>query len=203
MPHRVRAEYAALAPDYDRRWRRYLSVAHARTLSALGTLPAEARLLDAGCGTGRALAALHAQRPDLTLIGLDASAAMLQHAPGATAGIDWVQGDLCALPLADASVHAVISCSALHYLDDPQRALHEIRRVLLVEGRLVLTDWRAEHPLTALRCARLRWAQRPLGDVLRTSEALSLLRRAHLQPQGVQRYSVSGWGLFTVSATAA
>ena len=203
MVHHVRKEYAALAWSYERRWRRYLSVTHEKTLNALGETPASTRLLDVGCGTGRMLATLHARRPDLTLIGLDASEAMLEQAPAATAGIDWVHGNLNALPLSDASVHTIISCSALHYLDDPQQALHEMRRILVHDGVLVLTDWRTEHLLTALRCLRLRWLRRPLGHVLSTAEALSLLRRARFQPQSVERYSVAGWGLFTVRASAA
>jgi len=199
--HRIRAEYGALAARYEKRWQRYLSVTHERTLRALGPLASGARVLDAGCGTGQMLRTLHARRPDLALIGLDASPLMLEQT--GDADVARLQGELTHLPLTSATVNAVLCSSALHYVDDPALALAEMRRVLSGDGWLVLTDWRAEHAVTALRCMRLRFLRRPLGHVLRTGEALELMRRAGFSPERVERYSVRGWGLFTVLAAAA
>jgi SAM-dependent methyltransferase len=88
-------------------------------------------VLDAGCGDG-ALAA--AASSPLRVIGLDAADAM---ARAARAHGPVVRGDVTALPVADASVDAVVTVNVLYHLDQPTIALREARRVLRPGGLFV------------------------------------------------------------------
>lgn len=89
-------------------------------------------VLDAGCGDG-ALAAAAASRP-LEVIGLDAAVPMVA---AARAHGPVVRGDIAELPVADASVDAVVMVNVLYHLDRPASALRQARRVLRPDGLLV------------------------------------------------------------------
>ncbi|KWX00759.1 Methyltransferase type 11 [Carbonactinospora thermoautotrophica] len=112
-------------------------------LSQLLRLPAAGRLVDLGCGAGPTLAAVSRDHPDAHLIGVDRSLAALRHARQHLGGhpgpVGLVAADLRApLPLADASVDAVVSYNTLECLPDPPAVLREVARVLRPGGRAVL-----------------------------------------------------------------
>ncbi|MGW1763349.1 class I SAM-dependent methyltransferase [Streptomyces sp. NPDC002073] len=99
------------------------------------------RVLDAGCGTGRALPHLReAVGPGGTVIGLDLTPHMLAQA--ALAGRDrdavLVLGDVARLPLGDASLDAVFGAGLVSHLANPVRDLAELARVVRPGGRLAL-----------------------------------------------------------------
>jgi ubiquinone/menaquinone biosynthesis C-methylase UbiE len=106
-------------------------------------LPAGATVVDAGCGTGRAVSELagHAARA----IGVDLDPAMLAAARSRFPGIDVRAADVADLPLGDATVHGYRADKVYHVLPDPNGALAEARRVLVPGGRIVLVgqDWDA------------------------------------------------------------
>lgn len=89
-------------------------------------------VLDAGCGDGALAAA--ATTGALRVIGVDAAAPMVEaarvHGP-------IVRGDVTALPVAGASVDAVVTVNVLDHLDRPAVALREARRVLRPGGLFV------------------------------------------------------------------
>jgi len=60
-----------------------------------------ARVLDAGCGTGRVAIRLAAQGHDV--VGVDVDAALLAHAAAKAPGVTWVAADLAALAPTDVS----------------------------------------------------------------------------------------------------
>jgi ArsR family transcriptional regulator len=96
---------------------------------------------DLGCGTGAVAAAL---APFVaSVIGVDASAAMLQAAKKrlhAFPNVDLRRGELEALPIDDARLDAATLMLVLHHLPEPGKALAEVARVLKPEGRLLLVD---------------------------------------------------------------
>jgi SAM-dependent methyltransferase len=100
-----------------------------------------ARVLDAGCGTGRALPYLReAVGPQGTVIGLDLTPQMLARAEraGRGAAARLLLGDVARLPLRADSLDAVFAAGLIAHLPDPARNLAELARVVRPGGRLAL-----------------------------------------------------------------
>jgi SAM-dependent methyltransferase len=109
-----------------------------RSLTRVLGPTAEARVLDAGCGTGGLLRRLHEARPAWLLTGLDFSPLACEISRERT-GREVVQGSVAALPFADATFDAVVSCDVICQVTDPAMALREFHRVLKPGGSVVLT----------------------------------------------------------------
>jgi ubiquinone/menaquinone biosynthesis C-methylase UbiE len=75
-------------------------------------------------------------------VGVDISAAMLDHARRRLPDprFEFVQGDACSLPLADAAVDAVFMLGGVHHVNDRARLFSEIRRVLKPGGRFYFRE---------------------------------------------------------------
>ncbi|WP_017605552.1 class I SAM-dependent methyltransferase [Nocardiopsis alkaliphila] len=103
------------------------------------------RVLDAGCGSGPLFAAL--QERGATVTGIDSSAEMIALARerlGRNADLRVLDlGER--LPFADGEFDDVVSSLALHYLQDWEGPLRELRRVLKHGGRLIVS---VNHPTT-------------------------------------------------------
>ncbi|MFF5231915.1 class I SAM-dependent methyltransferase [Dactylosporangium sp. NPDC000521] len=135
--------------------------AYAAAVEAAG-LPPGGVVVDAGCGTGRALPVLRAAvGPSGTVIGLDHTPQMLAKAQEKGNG-GLVLADASRLPFADGSVDAVFAAGLVMHLPDPVDGLRELARVTKPGGRLVLF-----HPT-----GRAALAARH-GRVLRPDDALA------------------------------
>jgi tRNA (cmo5U34)-methyltransferase len=105
-----------------------------------GGQPAE-RLLELGTGTGETAVHVLAAHPGATLVGIDASEAMLAHArprlPEADLRVGRLQDPLPAGPF-----DVVFSALAIHHLDGPGKAdlFARVAAVLAPGGRFVLGD---------------------------------------------------------------
>lgn len=106
-------------------------------------------ILDAGSGTGNALAGLAKRYPGARLIALDIALAMLRRA---RARVPWwrnlfgqraetVCGDIERLPLANGAVDMVWSNLALQWVNDPPRTFAEMRRALRPGGLLMFSTF--------------------------------------------------------------
>lgn len=120
-------------------------------LALLNLLPAEWTVADLGCGTGNAaeLLAPAVRR----VIAVDQSGPMLAAAQKRLAGVknvDFLAGDLEALPLADASVDAAVCVLVLHHVADPGQACREAARILRPGGTALIVDM-VEHDRTTYR----------------------------------------------------
>lgn len=103
--------------------------------------PSGGCVLDAGCGTGRALPALRrAVGPGGTVLGLDLTPQMVHQAArlgrGAVAGL--AVADCGRLPLRDGTLDAVFAAGLISHLPAPARTLAELARATCPGGRLLL-----------------------------------------------------------------
>jgi ubiquinone/menaquinone biosynthesis C-methylase UbiE len=104
-----------------------------------------AHILDVGCGTGddvRGIAALVGLGGKV--IGLDASASMIEEARRRAAGsglpVEFVVGDACHLQFPDSMFAGVRTDRVLVHLADPATAIAEMVRVVKPGGRVVLSE---------------------------------------------------------------
>lgn len=106
------------------------------------------RVLDIAWGTG-VVARVAAQQVGVTgqVTGLDINPGMLKVARslGQVAGatVDWHEGDACQSTFSDEGFDAVFNQLGPLYFPDRTRALREIRRLLVPNGRTGLLVWRA------------------------------------------------------------
>src|SRR5205085_7602888 len=113
----------------DLRWRK---------LAARAVVRPGDRVLDAACGTGDlAIADKNAGADRVT--GLDFSEKMLARARR-KAQLDWVHGDMLALPFANGTFDAATVGFGIRNVADLELALRELRRVLRPGGRLAILE---------------------------------------------------------------
>jgi demethylmenaquinone methyltransferase / 2-methoxy-6-polyprenyl-1,4-benzoquinol methylase len=183
-PDAVRTMFDRIAPVYDAmnrimtagldaRWRR---------LAAEAVIQTGDRVLDAACGTGDlAIADQKAGADKVT--GLDFSAEMLGRARKKAPQLEWIEGDMLALPFADATFDAATVGFGVRNVADLELALRELRRVLRPGGRLAILE--ITQPRGPLRPFYSLWFDRVvplLGKVLPGGAAYSYL------PESVKRF---------------
>ena len=120
----------------------------------LAAVSEQARVLDLGTGSGRLLPGLAARAA--SVIGVDASPALLEEARRRTAGlgaqaqgepgqgtgtVELRLGDMAHLPVQDGEVDTVVANMVLHHLPEPARVFPEIRRVLKPGGTLLIGEF--------------------------------------------------------------
>jgi len=136
----VRKMFDRIAPVYDamnrimtagldRQWRR---------ITIEQTVRPGDRTLDACCGTGDL--AIEARAHGADVVGLDFSERMLELARKKAPEIEFVQGDMLALPFDDASFGSVTVGFGVRNVEDLGAGIGELRRVLRVGGRLGILE---------------------------------------------------------------
>jgi demethylmenaquinone methyltransferase/2-methoxy-6-polyprenyl-1,4-benzoquinol methylase len=182
-PNDVRRLFDRIAPVYDlmnrvmtagldRSWRR---------LTVEAVVQPGDRVLDACCGTGDL--AVAAEREGGVVTGLDFSTAMLERARRKSDTVDWVEGDLLALPFEDASFDAATVGFGVRNVASLEAGLRELRRVLRPGGRLAILE--ITRPRGILRPFFSLWFDRVvplLGKVLPGGKAYTYL------PASVRRF---------------
>lgn len=118
-----------------------------RAAEAIGRLPDGSAVLDIPCGGG---VALRGARPgqDLRYVAADIAPAMLERtraeAERRGVEVELREADAGALPFGDATFDLAVSFTGLHCFPDPERAVHELARVLKpgagLTGSAFLTD---------------------------------------------------------------
>jgi 2-polyprenyl-3-methyl-5-hydroxy-6-metoxy-1,4-benzoquinol methylase len=141
---RVLAHYDELAAIYDSRWLSYLDSSHDWALERLQQLHEGARVIDLACGTGLLLERLYNLRPDLELVGIDGSAAMLEVARRRLPHIELRQQNIDGTQAREEQVgqfDAVLSMSVLHHLKHHDAHLSLIHSLARMNGMIILCDF--------------------------------------------------------------
>jgi demethylmenaquinone methyltransferase / 2-methoxy-6-polyprenyl-1,4-benzoquinol methylase len=140
-PEAVRGMFDRIAPVYDlmnramtmgldQRWRR---------LAVRESVRPGDRVLDACCGTGDlALAARAAGAAEV--VGLDFSEPMLERARRKAPELEWVRGDLLALPFPDASFDVATCGFGIRNVEELEAGLRELARVVRPGGKLAVLE---------------------------------------------------------------
>ena len=179
----VRTMFDRIAPVYDvmnrvmtagldLRWRRLTAEAVVR--------PGD-RVLDACCGTGDLAVADVRAGGEVT--GLDFSPRMLERARKKSGAVQWVEGDMLALPFEDGSFESATVGFGVRNVADLERGIAELRRVVVPGGRLAILE--ITQPRGVLAPFYRLWFDRIvplLGKVLKGGEAYSYL------PASVRRF---------------
>ncbi|WP_369374110.1 class I SAM-dependent methyltransferase [Streptomyces sp. cg36] len=181
MPHdhmHVQEFFGVRAADWDRRFPDD-GPAYATAVAELRLRAGDA-VLDAGCGTGRALPPLRdAVGPGGTVLGVDLTPEMLDAA--ARAGRDragrLVRGDVARLPLRANALDAVFGAGLISHLPEPAENLRELARVVRPGGQLALF-----HPIGRAALAQRQGRQLTPDD---------LRAEPHLRPL----LATAGWRL--------
>jgi len=153
-------------------------------------LPAGARILDAGCGTGLLTLALlrMLERPaNITAIDLSrrslqtARRAALKLPPRPRQRVAFAQANALSLPFADETFDLVLTSGVLEYL--PLReGLGELARVLAPGGHLLFVPVRPS-PLTRLLEVMFRFKAHPPAEVdAHTRRFFRVIEHHHFQP---------------------
>ncbi|MFF7090894.1 class I SAM-dependent methyltransferase [Streptomyces rubradiris] len=135
----VQEFFTARAADWDSRFPDD-GPAYAAAVAALGLREGD-RVLDAGCGTGRALPPLRAAvGPSGVVLGADLTPAMLQAAvrAGRHRAGRLLLADVAALPLRSGCLDAVFAAGLIAHLPHPAENLRELARVVRRGGVLGL-----------------------------------------------------------------
>lgn len=168
---------------------------HATALNWIDSLalPANARVLEIGCGAG--LLAVDLARRGLRVQAIDAVEAMIEQArqyadqAGVSAQLALSLGDACNLAFADASFDLVVALGVIPWLEQPERALEEMARVTKPGGYLIITTANRAG-LTNLLDPLLNPALAPLRSRVKTLLVrLGLRRPAANQSPGMQYHS--------------
>ena len=182
-PEGVQRMFDRIAPVYDlmnrvmtvgldQRWRR-------KTVKAV--VQSGDRVLDAACGTGDL--AIIAAKAGGTVTGLDFSERMLERARRKAPELEWIQGDLLALPFPEDSFDSATVGFGVRNVADLPASIAELRRVLRPGGRLAILE--ITRPKGPLRFFYSLWFDRVvplLGKVLPGGEAYTYL------PASVRRF---------------
>jgi ubiquinone/menaquinone biosynthesis C-methylase UbiE len=183
-----------LAPTWDKELTRERLKCLGNIVKELGIEPGY-YVLDIGSGTGVLLPFLIAELGDEgKVVALDFSAEMLGQAQAKNFQpiVGFAQADVLAIPLADNSVDLAICNSAFPHFDDKGKALKEIARVLINNGRLVICHTMSREMLNRLH--------QSIGGIVASdllpdeSQLIGLIKRAGLRvihfQDGPDRYLV-------------
>lgn len=167
----VRAFDTPTAGMYDALAGSALEGFYARVAEETAAAHPRGTLLEVGSGPGRLAVRLAEEAPDVEVIGVDISEAMVELAVRRSAEssladrVRFEVGDVGALPFADREFEGVVSTLSMHHWPDPDRGLAEIHRVLKPGGEVRIYDfahWLWREPQGESRISRLASAS-PFG----------------------------------------
>ena len=109
-------------------------------------VPKTARILDAGCGSGAMARCFASHFADASVIGVDIRDDYVVYAQGRAKedglqNVEFRQGSVFDLPFANASFDVVWSKYVMQWINDPEKAVAEFRRVTKPGGVVVCCNF--------------------------------------------------------------
>lgn len=186
------ALYSRFASAYDLIFSSFLAEGIRRSIRSLD-IPAGARVLDVGIGTG---AYLDAFPTDATVTGVDRSSDMLRRARNRVRENSWSHvrlstADAESLPFEDHQFDLVTAFHSLTAMSNPGRALREMCRVCSTQGQIVLVGqftsrdgwWPVASDCIDSITRRVGWHSNvPLNELMRSISATVTQERRRLFP---------------------
>jgi len=103
------------------------------------------RVLDAGCGVGYGAGVLK-RAGALEVVAIDLSEAIIEVARGeAPDGVVFDVGDLRSLPYAEGSFDLIVCFEVIEHVEEPERVLDQLARVLHPKGLLLISSPNRDH----------------------------------------------------------
>ncbi len=190
MREHLEAAFGAAAPEhFDWQTSGAFVAERERALVRSAFLPLGRRILDVGCGEG---ATLHHLGAPPGAVGIDLFEDKLAFARTRLPGCSFVAGSAYELPFPDASFDQAIVRDVVHHLEQPERMIDEVCRVLAPGGRIDVLEPCRYNPLIFLH-AVTRPAER--GELRSTGPFLEglvgrrfrVVATRQLQPMPVHR----------------
>ena len=140
-----------------------------------------------GCGAGRHNRAIHTERPDISLIGVDLSVSAIREAVSQGHGGAYVVADAAHTPAADGAYDIVLLFDLLEHVPDVGRCVAEIARVLKPGGifhGFIPLEAQPKTLFRALTSSKRipihRWKHDHVGHIQRlTTDAVRSMFEAH------------------------
>jgi ubiquinone/menaquinone biosynthesis C-methylase UbiE len=123
--------------------------------------PADARILDLGCGTGQLAAQLAKRVPHGTVLGVDPAEEMIRVArrQHRRKNLSFEVGCSDAIPAGAGAFDVIVSTISFHHWVRPVESLREVARVLRRGGRLLILDFCRDNLVVATLDQVQRWLQ--------------------------------------------
>lgn len=156
----------------------------------LKDLPPHSHVLDVGSGTGVLIEFAHSIRDDLNYISTDPAYGMIKYAPKYALKVVAASESLPFRDIFD----LVLMGDTIHHIDDPHRAVIEIKRCMKPNGALFIFDLNPDTFIGSIICRIERFLKEPanfyspqaLTDMLKTYSFKTVVNRYDF------RYSVIG-----------
>ncbi|MBK7586438.1 MAG: methyltransferase domain-containing protein [Myxococcales bacterium] len=144
--------------------------------------------LDLSCGPGGLSRKLAELAPKRELVALDLSRAMLARARVANPGAVRIRANAERLPFVDQAFGAVISLAALDLYSEPATVVAEAARVLMPNGRLVVSGFLSPDTLFGSRALRSKLTETSGVHPLSESRLCAMVESAGLVRRAIRRF---------------
>ena len=152
-PQTIHTMFNMLAQNYDK-INNIMSfgthkIAKFKSLSNLNIKPHD-NILDLCCGTGDLSNMLKQIQPDCCVTGMDFSEQMLKIARNKNSNIKFIQGDATDIPFYDNSFDIVTMGFGLRNIQNAEKAVEEIYRILKPKGQFLHLDFGKKNLITRI-----------------------------------------------------
>jgi SAM-dependent methyltransferase len=136
-----KADYSKISEYYDRMRSAPAPILVSKIVE-FGKIGKSSSVLDVGCGTGRFPVTI-SNITSSAMCAVDPSLEMLKHAisKDRSKRILWIQGEGQHLPFEDGLFDCVYMTATLHHIEDKEKAIREVYRVLRRDGSCVIVTF--------------------------------------------------------------